>query len=215
MHADRANRHHCHVTQDCHLVNRPTRQWSWGRLTQYRGTISTHSLNHESDVVQYWETLSVVRMGRGVLEPGDSILEMGIAEEGSVDSNYHIRCQPRYWCVSVSCCNLHRPVICTSIWQEGRQDVCQAIRMHHSPWTEITLHYGIAVDIWRGRIVFIDVATGVVLAKLDTQFRESLFPMFGISARQHYCAVTMTLISGNDIHLTDRKRWLIYDAMSH
>ncbi|XP_067659730.1 protein PML-like [Haliotis asinina] len=219
--AARANTDWCHVTTDGQLVNsRPATQHRHsGRLRKYRGTCaSTHipllpspsTVTPAPHTPQYWETQSRV----GVVGEGwGLVLEVGVVEESQVDSRVYVYQQRRSWCVSVGSCDTHRGSLCTRVWQQGKKGKCYSNTMSDTPGTQATLHYGVVLDVGRGRLAFIDLDREVVLAKVDVEWRESLLPVFGV-ARPGLYTVNMKVISGTDITMTDTKKSLISDALN-
>ncbi|XP_067659760.1 E3 ubiquitin-protein ligase TRIM45-like [Haliotis asinina] len=220
--AARANTDRCHVTTDGQLVNsRPATQHRHsGRLRKYRGTCASTSIplppspstvTPAPHTPQYWETHSRVGVVRGGLEW--PVLEVGVVEESQVDSGWYVCLQRRSWCVSVGSCDTHRESLCTSVWQQGKEGKCYSNTMSDTPGTQATLHYGVVLDVGRGRLAFIDLDREVVLAKVDVEWRESLLPVFSVGRSGLY-TVNMKVISGADITMTDTKKSLIYDALN-
>ncbi|XP_048258262.1 uncharacterized protein LOC124125936 [Haliotis rufescens] len=220
--AARANTDYCHVTTDCELVNsRPaTRHRDSGRLRRYRGICSStpiplppppSNVTPAPHTPRYWEThsrVSVVGGGFGWL-----VLEMGVGEESQVDSWEYVCEQRRSWCVYVGRCGIHLGSLCTSVYQQGEQGECYRNTMSDTPGTQATLHYGVVLDVGRGRLAFIDLVREIVLAKLDVERRKSLLPMFSVGPPDHY-TVNMKVVSGVDITMTDSKKSLIYNALT-
>ncbi|XP_048247055.1 uncharacterized protein LOC124128672 isoform X2 [Haliotis rufescens] len=223
--AARANTDCCHVTTDGELVNsRPAiRHKDSGRLQEYRGTCTStpilldpppSSVTPASITPPYWETRSRV----GVMSAmyglrGMPVLEMGVVEESQVDSDMYVYPQRRSWCVSVRNCTRHSGSICTGVWQEGEEGKCYRNTMSATPGTQATLHYGVVLDVGRGRLAFIDLVRQVVLAKANVEFREALLPVFGVGLPFAF-TVNMKLICGEQIVMTDTKRSLINEALA-
>ncbi|XP_048246928.1 uncharacterized protein LOC124151408 isoform X3 [Haliotis rufescens] len=220
--AARANTVWCHVTTDGELVNsRPdTRDEGWNRLQKYIGTCSspiplppppsTLNPHPHPTTPTYWETKTRVRVVGGVPWYG---LEMGVVEAGQVDSEYRVSLQRRSWCVRVEICGRHGGSICTTVWREKVQGECHQNTMSRTPGTKATLHYGVVLDVGRGRVAFIDLDRGIVLVKYDEVFREPLVPMFSAGVPASGYTVSMSLISGEDVDMTDTKRALVYQAL--
>ncbi|XP_046556385.1 uncharacterized protein LOC124265631 isoform X2 [Haliotis rubra] len=234
--AARANNYWCHVTTDGHLVNSPPEAWDEGqnrrkkywrnvlahagqnRLLEYRGICSSpiplppssSTLTPLPTIPRYWETETRVRVG-GERDP--TVLEMGLCEAGQVGSKTYVSLQRRSWCVCVESCGRHGGSICTTVWREGEQGACHQNTMSNTPGTQATLHYGVVLDVGRGRVAFIDLDRQVVLDKCNVQFNEPLVPMFGVGAFLSGVITSMSLISGKDINMTDTKKDLIYQAM--
>ncbi|XP_067659745.1 protein PML-like [Haliotis asinina] len=217
--AARANTDWCHVTTDGELVNSPptTQHRHSGRLRKYRGTCASTSIplpppsSPGPHTPQYWETHSRVGVVGGGL--GWLVLEVGVVEESQLDSERYVCLQPRSWCVSVWSCDTHRGSLCTIVCQQGEKGMCYNNTMSNTPGTQATLHYGVVLDVGRGRLAFIDLDREVVLAKVDVEWRESLLPVFGAGRRDLY-TVNMKVISGVDIPMTDTKKSLISDALN-
>ncbi|XP_048244732.1 uncharacterized protein LOC124128318 [Haliotis rufescens] len=222
LHADRANTDECHVTTDGELVNsRPaTRHRHSGRFQRYIGTCSSTPIPlppHPSNVTpvphtpRYWETHSRVGVVGG--RTWWPVVEMGVVEESQVDSDCYVRAQRRSWCVCVWRCVTHRGSICTRVYQQGERGECYRNTMSDTPGTQATLHYGVVLDVGRGRLGFIDLDREIVLAKLDVEWRESLLPVFSVGWPGVY-TVNMKVVSGVDITMTDSKKSLIYNALT-
>ncbi|XP_067668851.1 uncharacterized protein [Haliotis asinina] len=220
--AARANTDRCHVTPDGQLVNSPitTQNAHNGRLREYRGTCASTPILLPpplSTVIlvphtpQYWETH--FKLGVVYGEPLWPILEVGVVEESQVDSERYICRQRRSWCVSVGSCDTHRGSLCTRVCQYGEEGKCYSNTMSDTPGTQATLHYGVVLDVGRGRLAFIDLDRQVVLVMVDVEWRESLLPVFSVGPPGHY-TVNMKVISGADITMTDTKKSLIYDALN-
>ncbi|XP_071084699.1 transcription intermediary factor 1-beta-like [Haliotis cracherodii] len=221
--AARANTNFCHVTTDGELVNsRPaTRHRDSGRLRTYRGTCSStpiplppspSNVTPAPHTPRYWETHSRVGVVGGLLM-WPVVLEMGVGEESQVDSWWCVCGQHRSWCVCVVRCGTHGGSFCTRVYQQGKLGECYRNTMSDTPGTQATLHYGVVLDVGRGRLAFIDLDREIVLAKLDVEWRESLLPMFGVGKSDDY-TVNMKVVSGVDITMTDSKKSLIYNALT-
>ncbi|XP_067668255.1 uncharacterized protein [Haliotis asinina] len=221
MDAARANRRWCHVTTDGQLVNSSpdTRDVGQNRLQVYPGTCSSPILLPPSSSIltplpatpRYWETEIRVRVGRGRVFP--PALEIGLTEAGQVDSGVCVSHQRRSWCVSVWSCDRHLGSVCTSVWREGERGKCHQNTMSLTPSTQATLHYGVVLDVGRGRVAFIDLDMQDGLGKYDETFREPLVPMFSVCSPYSGDTTSMSLISGEDINMTDTKMALIYQAL--
>ncbi|XP_048258266.1 transcription intermediary factor 1-beta-like [Haliotis rufescens] len=220
--AARANTDYCHVTTDGELVNsRPaTRHRDSGRLRRYHGTCSStpiplppppSNVTPAPHTPRYWETHSRVGVVGGGWRP--VVLEMGVGEESQVDSGQYVREQRCSWCVCLERCLTHRGSLCTCVCQPGERGKCYRNTMSATRGTQATLHYGVVLDVGRGRLAFIDLDREIVLAKLDVEWRESLLPMFSLGLPD-ICTVNMKLVSGVDITMTDSKKSLIYNALT-
>ncbi|XP_046581309.1 uncharacterized protein LOC124288813 isoform X2 [Haliotis rubra] len=218
--AARANTDWCHVTTDGQLVNSPpdTRDVGQNRLQKYRGTCSSpiplppssSTLTPLPTIPRYWETETWVRVDD---ELYPTVLEMGLCEAGRVDSGWYVSVQRRSWCVRVERCVRHGERICTTVCREGEWGECHQNTMSLTPGTQATLHYGVVLDVGRGRVAFIDLDRQVVVVKYNVEFSEPLVPMFGVGSRYSGHTTSMSLISGEDIDMTDTKKTLIYQAL--
>ncbi|XP_071086279.1 myosin-14-like [Haliotis cracherodii] len=217
----RANTDYCHVTTYGELVNSRSakRHRDSGRLQRYMGTCSSTSIplpQAPSNVTpvphtpRYWETHSRVGVVGGECWP---VLEMGVGEESQVDSEWYVYEQRRSWCVVVGRCDTHQGSICTRVCQPGEWGKCYSDTMSARPGTQATLHYGVVLDVARGRLGFMDLHREIVLAKLNVEWRESLLPMFTVGLPDDY-TVNMEVVSGVDITMTDSKMSLIYNALT-
>ncbi|XP_071084873.1 uncharacterized protein [Haliotis cracherodii] len=219
--AARANTVFCHVTTDGELVNSEPNTWDEGRnrLQKYAGTCSSpiplppppSTLTPYPATPTYWETKTRVRV---VVEGVLYVLEMGVCEAGQVDSECWVSPHRRSWCVSVGSCGRHGGSICTTVYREGEQGECHQNTMSDTIGTQATLHYGVVLDVGRGRVAFIDLNRGIVLVKYDVVFREPLVPVFGVGFLSSGYTGSMSLISGEDVDMTDTKRALVYQALS-
>ncbi|XP_048247053.1 uncharacterized protein LOC124112669 [Haliotis rufescens] len=219
--APRANTYWCHVTTDDELVNsRPATQPTFhrGRLIYAFGKctstpipldLSPSSVTPAPNTARYWETHSRVGVVSALYE--SPVLDMGVVEE-SQDSGTYFYQQRRSWGVSVRSCTRHSGSICTGVWQEVEKGKCYRNTMSDTPGKQATLHYGVVLDVGRGRVAFIDLDREVVLAKADVEFRGALLPVFGVGTANGF-TVNMKLISGEEIVMTDTKRSLINEAL--
>ncbi|XP_048246453.1 uncharacterized protein LOC124118569 isoform X3 [Haliotis rufescens] len=218
--AARANTDVCHVTTDGELVNssRYTRDEGRNRLQEYVGTCSSpiplppppSTLTLLPTTPTYWETKTRVRVVRGV--PWN-VLEMGVCQAGQVDTGLWVSLQRRSWCVRVERYGSHGRSLCTAVYREGERGECHQNTMSRTPGTQATLHYGVVLDVGRGRVAFIDLDRGIVLVKYDEVFREPLVPMFSAGMAFACYTAAMSLISGGDVDMTDAKRALVYQAL--
>ncbi|XP_067650051.1 uncharacterized protein [Haliotis asinina] len=211
----------CHVTTDGQLVNsRPdTRDGGQNRLQTYRGTCSSpiplppssSTLTPLPTHPRYWETETRVRVADGAwFSPA---LEMGLCEAGQVDCEVYVPLQRRSWCVRVGRCETHGRNLCTWVCREGERGECQQNSMPGTQGTQATLHYGIVLDEGGGRVAFIDNDREVVLVQYDEEFSEPLVPLYSAGPQYSGLTASMSLISGEDIDMTDTKKALIFQAM--
>ncbi|XP_071086229.1 uncharacterized protein [Haliotis cracherodii] len=224
MDAARANKKCCQVNSHGELINSPpeTHEQDSDSFKMYLGTCSSTPMfvpqqpstkpNSDPPSPQYWETQSVVGVASEELQL--SILETGVSEDGKMDKWYRACNQFRSWCVRVWSCDRHQGRICTIVYREGERGRCLTDTMPHSPGAQATLHYGVVLDVERGRLGFIDLDREVVLAKIDVEIREPLYPMFGVVPKSSECTVNMKLICGEDITMTAMKKSLIYKVLT-
>ncbi|XP_071086328.1 uncharacterized protein [Haliotis cracherodii] len=237
--AARANTGYCHVTTDGELVNSPPDTechvttdgelvtWepdTWSRdmhrLQMYSGTCASTpiplspphpTLTPVYNTPRYWETRTRVQ----VVEVGSwYVLEMGVCEAGQVGSGMWVSLQRRSWCVCVGRCYIHEESFCSWVYREEEQGECHQNTMSTSPGTQATFHYGVVLDVERGRIAFIDLNRGIVIGKFDEMFGEDLYAMFGVGPWADVNAANMELISGDNIAITGTKMSLIHDALT-
>ncbi|XP_067669101.1 uncharacterized protein [Haliotis asinina] len=212
--AARSNTNECHVTTDGQLINSPpdTRDEGQNRLQKYWGTCSSPIpfFSSPPTTPKYWETETRVGVVTGVWP---YVLEMGVVEAGQLDSGWCVTQQRRSWCVSVRNCGRHGVNPCTAVYREREQGERQQDTLSNAPGTQAILHYGVVLDVGRGRVGFIDLDREIVLFKYDEEFGESLFPVFSAGDSSSGCIVSMSLISGEDVNMTDTKKGLIYQAL--
>ncbi|XP_046566640.1 uncharacterized protein LOC124275196 [Haliotis rubra] len=219
--AGRANTRYCHVTTDGELANSPpaTQHTDSGRLQRLYGTCSStpiplppspSSVTPVPHTTRYWETNTRVDV---VGRRWCPVLEVGVGEESQVDSGRFVCDQRRSWCVSVWSCDTHRGSVCTRVYLAGEQGKCYRNTMSVTPGTQATLHYGVVLDVGRGRIGFIDVDRSVVLGKVDVEFKEDLLPVFAVCPISRY-TVNMKVVSGEEILMSDIKKSLINEALA-
>ncbi|XP_046550992.1 uncharacterized protein LOC124260726 isoform X6 [Haliotis rubra] len=219
--AGRANTDRCHVTTDGDLVNsRPaTQNTDSGRLQRLFGTCSStpiplppppSSVTPVLHTTRYWETHTRVGEVGGVM---GFVLEVGVGEESQVDSGWYVCLQRRSWCVSVESCATHRGSVCTRVNLAGEMGKCYRNTMSDTIGTQATLHYGVVLDVGRGRIGFIDVDRSVVLGKVDVKFKEDLLPVFAVDPMGRY-TINMKVVSGEEILMSDIKKSLINEVLA-
>ncbi|XP_046548147.1 uncharacterized protein LOC124258120 isoform X2 [Haliotis rubra] len=208
--AGRVNTRCCHVTTDrgSWPTRRPphntgasgrlqrlfaTQHTDSGRLQELYGTCSStpiplppspSSVTLVPHTTRYWETHTRVGVVGRVW--GCPVLEVGVGEESQVDSGVYVCYQRRSWCVRVGGCDTHRRSICTRVYLAGERGKCYRNTMSNTPGTHATLHYGVVLDVGRGRIGFIDVDRSAVLGKVDVEFKENLLPVFAVCPFSRY-----------------------------
>ncbi|XP_046550996.1 uncharacterized protein LOC124260727 isoform X1 [Haliotis rubra] len=220
--AGRVNTRWCHVTTDGELANSPpaTQHTDSGKLQRLFGTCSStpipltpspSSVTPVPHTTRYWETH--IRVGVVVRVLGWPVLEVGVGEESQVDSEMYVCDQPRSWCVRVWSCGTHQGSLCTRVYLAGEWGKCYSNTMSTTPGRQATLHYGIVLDVGRGRIGFIDIDRSVVLGKVDVEFREDLLPVFAVCRVSDY-TVNMKVVSGEEILMSDIKKSLINEVLA-
>ncbi|XP_067670118.1 uncharacterized protein [Haliotis asinina] len=214
--AGRANTDMCHVTTDGELVNsRPdTQHRNSGRLRRLYGTCnstpiplppSPSAVTPVLPTTRYWEAHTRVSVVDGGWLP---VLEVGVGKKSQVDTELYFSQHRRSWCVGVGCCDTHRGRLCSRLYLAGKQGKCHRNTMSGTPGTQAALNYSVVLDVWRGRIGFIDVGRSVVLGKVDVKFMQDLLPVFSVCPTSHY-TVNMKVVSGEEIHMSDTKKPLI------
>ncbi|XP_046339731.2 uncharacterized protein LOC124120879 [Haliotis rufescens] len=203
-----------HITKQGELVNSPGKSQSSDnhKFQMYWGTCSSTliDLTNTLPTSQYWEIHSDVGVIKGWWR---IVLDFGVVEEAQVDRERWVCYQPRSWCVCLEDCDIHNGV-CAKVFKEKEHVNCFPDAVALTSGTQATLHYGVVLDVGRGRVSFIDLNREIVLGKFDVVFRESLYPVFGVTPRWDRYTVRMKLVSGEDIAMTETKRDLIYKAVS-
>ncbi|XP_046560685.1 uncharacterized protein LOC124269695 [Haliotis rubra] len=219
--AARANTRWCQVTADGELINSPSHTPSdqeRHRLQEYWGTCTSTPIPFPPSystfapvysTPRYWETFTRLRV---VVGSWCLVLEMGVSEAGQVGRVWWVSDQRRSWCVNVESCDIHPGSVCTTVYREGERGECQQNTVFRTPGTQATLHYGVVLDVARGRLAFVDLNREIVLAKFDEIFTEDLYPMFGVWSDE--LTINMRLVSGEDIDITDTKKSLIHHALT-
>ncbi|XP_071084616.1 uncharacterized protein [Haliotis cracherodii] len=210
---DRVNLDDVHINREGDLVNRKsgTRPAGEGRLKKYCGTCSTAPLPR-AGCPQYWEMESRVSLDES-LTRGDLILELGVCREEQRDVHHCIDGQTSSWCMTVVQCPTHGG-ICRTTWKEGTHVLCLPDTLPNTAGPSHTLHYGVVYDDARKKIVFIDVKENRVMSTLDNvDSSQPLWPMFGVY-NPHLHSVSMTLVVGSDINMTEEKKAMIAKALS-
>ncbi|XP_046570834.1 uncharacterized protein LOC124279072 [Haliotis rubra] len=203
-----------HITEEDELVNSPgTSQSSDARkLKMYWGICSSTPIDLTNILPSshYWEIHCTVGVIKGWWR---IVLDFGVVEETQVDRERWACYQPRSWCVCLEDCDIHTGV-CAKVFNDKKHVKCFPDAVSLIPGTQASLHYGVVLDVGRGRISFIDVTREVVLGKFDVVFRENLYPVFGVTPRQDRYTVRMKLVSGEDVTITESKRDLIYKTVT-
>ncbi|XP_048243116.1 uncharacterized protein LOC124123914 isoform X2 [Haliotis rufescens] len=210
---DRVNLDWVHINTEGDLVNRKsgTRPAGEGRLKKYDGTCSTAPLPR-AGCPQYWEMVSRVSLDKPLTED-DLILELGVCGEEQRDVYHCISGQPSSCCMLVTQCPTHGG-ICRMTLKEGKHVLCLPDTLPNTAGASHTLHYGVVYDDARKKIVFIDVRENKVMSTLDNvDSSQPLWPMFGVY-NPHLLTVSMTLVVGSDINMTEEKKAMIAKALS-
>ncbi|XP_048246713.1 uncharacterized protein LOC124112462 isoform X8 [Haliotis rufescens] len=210
---DRVNLDKAHINTEGDLVNRKsdTRPAGEGRLKKYHGTCSTAPLPR-AGCPQYWEVVNRVSLDKPLTETW-LILEVGVCREEQRDVSHCINAQPSSYCMLVAHCPTHGG-ICRETWKEGKHVLCLPDTLPNTAGTSHTLHYGVVYDDARKKIVFIDVKENKVMSTLDNvDSSQPLWPMFGVYNPSRL-TVSMTLVVGSDINMTEEKKAMIVKALS-
>ncbi|XP_071085735.1 uncharacterized protein [Haliotis cracherodii] len=210
---DRVNLDSVHINTEGDLVNRKsgTRPAGEGRLKKYDGTCSTAPLPR-AGCPQYWEMKSRVSLHKP-LTPDLLILEVGVCRKEQRDVYHCISGEPSSWCMTIVQCHTHGG-ICRRTYKEGKRVLHLPDTLPNTAGASRTLHYGVVYDDTRKKIVFIDVKEKKVMSTLDNvDSRQSLWPMFGVYNPADL-TVSMTLVVGSDINMTEEKKAMIVKALS-
>ncbi|XP_071084908.1 protein PML-like [Haliotis cracherodii] len=210
---DRANLDKVHINTEGHLINRKsdTRPAVKGRLKEYSGTCSTAPLPR-AGCPQYWEMKSRVCLDKTLI--GNLlILEVGVCQEEQRDVWLCLGGSASSYSMTVSHCAKHGG-ICRTTLKEGGYVLCLPDTLPNTAGTSHTLHYGVVYDDAKKKIVFIDVKENKVMSTLDNvDSSQPLWPMFGVY-NPHHLTVSMTLVVGSDINMTEEKKAMIVKALS-
>ncbi|XP_048243126.1 uncharacterized protein LOC125376007 [Haliotis rufescens] len=212
---DKVNLDWVHINTEGDLVNREsdvdTRPAGEGRLKMYWGTCSTAPLPR-AGCPQYWEMVSRDSHVKPLTGNG-LILEVGVCREEQRDVSHCISGQPSSYSLDVVHCPTHG-VICMETWKEGKHVLCLPDTLPNKARASHTLHYGLVYDDTRKKIAFIDVKENKVISTLDNvDSSQPLWPMFGVY-NPYLLTVSMTLVVGSDINMTEEKKAMIVKALS-
>ncbi|XP_071084615.1 uncharacterized protein [Haliotis cracherodii] len=210
---DRVNLKWIHINTEGGLVSRKsyTRPAGEGRLKRYHGTCSTAPLPR-AGCPQYWEMVSRVSLDKP-LTGMYLILEVGVCREEQRDVSHCIGTQPSSCSMAVTHCTTHGG-ICRVTRKEGKHVLCLPDTLPNTAGASHTLHYGVVYDDARKKIVFIDVKENKVMSTLDNvDSSQPLWPMFGVH-NPSLLTVSMTLVVGSDINMTEEKKAMIAKALS-
>ncbi|XP_071084714.1 E3 ubiquitin-protein ligase TRIM45-like [Haliotis cracherodii] len=202
-----------HINTEGDLVNRKsdTRPAGEGRLKEYRGTCSTAPLPRPG-CPQYWEVVNRVSLDKP-LTGRKLILEVGVCREEQRDVAHCVNARSSTCCMQVAHCPTHGG-ICRETWKKGKHVLCLPDTLPNTAGPSHTLHYGVVYDDARKQIVFIDVKENKVMSTLDNvDSSQPLWPMFGVY-NSHLLTVSMTLVVGSDINMTEEKKAMIVKALS-
>ncbi|XP_048244724.1 uncharacterized protein LOC124121275 [Haliotis rufescens] len=210
---DRVNLDRVHINTEEDLVNgesdtRPARE---GRLKKYSGTCSTAPLPR-AGCPQSWEMKSRVSLDKTLTE-GWLILEVVVCQEEQRDLGHWLGGSPGSYSMTVAHCSTHDG-ICRMTRKEGKRVLCLPDTLPNTAGASHTLHYGVVHDDARKKIVFIDVKENKVISTLDNvDSSQPLWPMFG-AYNSRSLTVSMTLVVGSDINMTEEKKAMIVKALS-
>ncbi|XP_046559497.1 probable RING finger protein 207 homolog [Haliotis rubra] len=207
------NLDYVHINTEGYLVNRKsdTRPEGEGGLKKYRGTCSTVPLLMDG-CPQYWEVENMVSVDKPLSE-NLFILEVGVCREEQRDVLHWIGGRPHTYCMTVADC-ITDGGICRRIGKEGNRVLHLPDTLPNTAGAPHTLHYGVVYDGARKKIVFIDVKEKKVMSTLDNvDCSEPLWPMFGVY-NPECITVSMRLVVGSDINMTEEKKAMIVKALS-
>ncbi|XP_048247296.1 uncharacterized protein LOC124128868 [Haliotis rufescens] len=210
---DRVKLDSVHINTEGDLVNRKsdTIPAGEGRLKKYSGTCGAAPLPR-AGCPQYWEMKSRVSLNKPLTE-GLLILEVGVCREEQRDVYHSISGEPSSCSMAVSHCPTHGG-ICRKTCKEDKRVLCLPDTLPNTAGASHTLHYGGVYDDARKKIVFIDVKENKVISTLDNvDSSQPLWPMFGVY-NPEYVSVSMTLVVGSDINMTEEKKAVIVKALS-
>ncbi|XP_048247294.1 uncharacterized protein LOC124127944 isoform X3 [Haliotis rufescens] len=210
---DRVNLDYVHINTEGDLINRKSgkRPAGKGRLKKYLGSSSTAPLPR-AGCPQYWEMVNRVSLDKP-LTGNRLILEVGVCREEQRDVHHCIDQQTSSCCMQVAQCTTHGG-ICMRTWKEGKYVLCLPDTLPNTAGSSHTLHYGVVYDDARKKIVFIDVKENKVMSRLDNvDSSQPLWPMFGVYNPSRL-TVSMTLVVGSDINMTEEKKGMILRALS-
>ncbi|XP_048247052.1 uncharacterized protein LOC124118086 [Haliotis rufescens] len=210
---DRVNLDKVHINTEGDLINWTsyTRPAGEGRLKTYTGTCSTAPLPR-AGCPQYWEVVNRVSLDKP-LTANNLILEVGMCREEQRDVHHCIDAQSSSYSLDVSHCLTHGG-ICRETWKEGKFVLCLPDSLPNTAGASHTLHYGVVYDDARKKIAFIDVMENKVISTLDNlDSSQPLWPMFGVY-NPYLLTVSMTLVVGSDINMTEEKKAMIAKALS-
>ncbi|XP_048246720.1 uncharacterized protein LOC124112481 isoform X2 [Haliotis rufescens] len=210
---DRVNIDYVNINTEGDLVNRKsgTRPAGKGRLKKYWGTCSTGPLPR-AGCPQYWEMVNRVSLDKPLTE-NDLILEVGMCREGQRDVSHCINPQPSSYSLDVSRCPTHGG-ICRKTYKEEKHVLHLPDTVPNTAGASHTLHYGVVYDDARKKILFIDVKENKVMSTFDNvDSSQPLWPMFGVY-NPRLLTVSMTLVVGSDINMTEEKKAMIVKALS-
>ncbi|XP_067670468.1 uncharacterized protein [Haliotis asinina] len=215
---DKVNLARTSINTEGDLVNgtpytRPARE---GRLKKYLGTCSTVPLARDG-CPQYWETETRVGQYKGLIE-NSIILEVGVCAEEEMDNDYCVALRPHAYSMTVGYCTTHKG-ICRKINKEGKEVLHLPDTIPNTAGSSDILHYGVVYDDAKKKIVFTDVKEMKVMSTLDNvDSGQLLWPMFGVHQsflQMLFCGtVSMRLVVGSDINMTEEKKAMIVEALS-
>ncbi|XP_046548161.1 protein PML-like isoform X4 [Haliotis rubra] len=210
---DKINLDCTHINTEGDLINSQsdTSSAGKGRLKKYWGTCSTIPLPLV-DCRQYWETKTRVGLDT-TLTGSNLILEVGVCAEGEMDMTPFVAGRPHAYSLIVHHCTTHKG-ICKKIRKEGKVVLHLPDTIPNTAGTSHTLHYGVVYDDARKKIVFIDVKENKVMSTLDNvDSSQTWWPMFGVY-NPSIVTVSMRLVVGRDINMTEEKKAMIVKALS-
>ncbi|XP_046559093.1 uncharacterized protein LOC124268114 isoform X2 [Haliotis rubra] len=208
---DKINLDYAHINREGDLINSRSDAWSElrGRLTNYQGVCSTISLPH-SRYVDYWETKIKVTLNKNSHRTTTSWRLVSLL----MTCGTWIITKPvvlRAYSLIVAHSRYRE-----GIYREIKVGDDDAIHLSNAMPNETgthDLHYGVAYDDARKKIVFIDVKENEAMGTFDrVDTSQPLWPMFGVlSTPLSTHSVIMRLVE--DIKMTTEKKATIVKAL--
>ncbi|XP_046365339.2 tripartite motif-containing protein 45-like [Haliotis rufescens] len=205
------NLDYVNVNTEGELVNRrpDTRLSRQGRLKTYCGTCSTAPLPR-TGYPQYWEMIARLRLN-STLRGTRSVLETGLCRRDVLDRIELVGGQNHSYSLTVSQCPTHGG-ICRNLWKKRKHVLHLPVTLANMEQFN-TLHYGVVYDDARKKIAFVDVKENKLMVALDNvDSSQPLWPMFGVYNKDDVI-VSMSLVVGHDINMTQEKKLMITQAL--
>ncbi|XP_046551930.1 E3 ubiquitin-protein ligase TRIM56-like isoform X2 [Haliotis rubra] len=209
---DSVNLNKVHINTEGDLVNRKSDTRPAEEETEEVHRHMQHCASPNDGCPQYWEVENRVNLDKQLSE-NCLILSVGVCREEQRDLHHRIDERPYSYCMNVAHLTKHIG-LCNNIWKEGKRVLCLPDTLPNTAGASNTLHYGVVYDDARKKIVFIDLKEKKVISTLDNvDCSEPLWPMFGVY-NPHLLTVSMGLVVGSDINMTEEKKAMIVKALS-